>query len=617
MLTLLRRISKNCLLKAAEEGDLNVIQLLLNLNSDINAKDDLGWTPLICAAYEGHLNVVRLLLDRHADINAKNDKGSTALIVAAQQGHLDIFRLLFDRNADINATDCNGHTALTWSALLGHLDMVQFLLDRNVGVNAKSDDGSTALIWATLKGQLDVVQLLLDQNADVNAKSDKGLTALIVAAQKGHLDVLQLLLDQNADINARDSQEWTALIWAAYDGHLNVVQGLLDRNADIKSENNDGWTALNGAACRGHLDVVQLLLDQNADVNAKANSGYTPLHNASLLGHTSVIKCLIENGADPKVKTRKGKTASSLCARYGHLDSLILLQKYQDDSDTTLFLAGAKGGHLNIMKHMFGSVQVDAMNDKGWTALHIAAYNGHIKIVKLLKLKGADLNVRTRNNETALELAVKRNHFDICEYLMTRMDKGAFKYGFNLACLLGHLAMAKLFQSNMNQNDIYESLRLKEHTPLWHACKRGDIDMVKYLLDLDASLISIKAPDETSSPFMAFIGRHHDISEYLRDKFKINTKWEDSTNLPEIESSLTRLSKDFPQYNSNVEEKEKMKLEHEIELFKISKFILGRLCPIKEYFRQNPGSQTILLKDIQLTDCQLECKKYKYSGRRI
>jgi len=49
------------------KGHLNIVEFLLEKNAELEAKDEIGETSLICAPSNGHLNVVRLLLEKNAD----------------------------------------------------------------------------------------------------------------------------------------------------------------------------------------------------------------------------------------------------------------------------------------------------------------------------------------------------------------------------------------------------------------------------------------------------------------------------------------------------------------------------------------------------------------------
>ena len=57
---------------AAENGDVELLSLLIAAGADINAKDSEGWAPLLLAYYEGHTECVRLLLAA-PDINVNTE----------------------------------------------------------------------------------------------------------------------------------------------------------------------------------------------------------------------------------------------------------------------------------------------------------------------------------------------------------------------------------------------------------------------------------------------------------------------------------------------------------------------------------------------------------------
>lgn len=56
----------------------------------------------------------------------------------------------------------------------------------------------------------------------------------------------------------------------------------------------------------------------------------------------------------------------------------------------------------------------------GWTSLHRAALNGRLKAVQLLAEHGADIHLRTRRNESALEIAKTRGHLNVVAVLQKR-----------------------------------------------------------------------------------------------------------------------------------------------------------------------------------------------------
>lgn len=57
---------------------------------------------------------------------------------------------------------------------------------------------------------------------------------------------------------------------------------------------------------------------------------------------------------------------------------------------------------------------VDDKKDDGYTALHLAALNNHVEVAELLARVGkADLDLQNVNLQTALHLAVERQHTQI------------------------------------------------------------------------------------------------------------------------------------------------------------------------------------------------------------
>ena len=69
---------------AAEKGNLEAVKQHLAAGTDVNAKDEDGWTPLHEAAIKGQKEIAELLIDKGADVNAKDKNGRTPLCKAAR-----------------------------------------------------------------------------------------------------------------------------------------------------------------------------------------------------------------------------------------------------------------------------------------------------------------------------------------------------------------------------------------------------------------------------------------------------------------------------------------------------------------------------------------------------
>ena len=80
--------------EAAFDGNIEAVQLHLAAGTDVNAKTDIGSTPLHPATYSGHKEIVELLIAKGADVNAKMTTDETPLDNAIERQHTEIADLL-------------------------------------------------------------------------------------------------------------------------------------------------------------------------------------------------------------------------------------------------------------------------------------------------------------------------------------------------------------------------------------------------------------------------------------------------------------------------------------------------------------------------------------------
>lgn len=81
--------------------------------------------------------------------------------------------------------------------------------------------------------------------------------------------------------------------------------------------------------------------------------------------------------------------------------------------DVNVVLKAVEQGDLNYIENNLSKNNVNIVDYFGWTPLMSAAYSGSIKIVEYLLTLGADKRLADKSGNTALDLAIKRNHNDI------------------------------------------------------------------------------------------------------------------------------------------------------------------------------------------------------------
>jgi uncharacterized protein len=83
---------------AASARNLMAARLLVEHGSPVNTRQQGGWVPLHAAAQNGDRDMVELLLAYGADTAIANDDGKTAAMVAKDKGHPQIAALLEEQS---------------------------------------------------------------------------------------------------------------------------------------------------------------------------------------------------------------------------------------------------------------------------------------------------------------------------------------------------------------------------------------------------------------------------------------------------------------------------------------------------------------------------------------
>jgi ankyrin repeat protein len=121
---------ENLLSTAAHDGQLELVNLLIDFGADVNSKGRFE-TPIYSAVWSGNPEIVGLLIKNGANVNAKCEHGRTPLHLAAAKGYADIVQQLLDANADVDSTDDSSYTALDEAAQMQHPEVTRLLIARS------------------------------------------------------------------------------------------------------------------------------------------------------------------------------------------------------------------------------------------------------------------------------------------------------------------------------------------------------------------------------------------------------------------------------------------------------------------------------------------------------
>jgi len=219
------------------------------------------------------------------------------------------------------------------------------------------------------------------------------LDAVIAAAKQGDVARVSALLEEDPALAIASTMLGSQPIHAAYfNGHQPVVELLLSRGVSLDA---------GLAAELGILARVETVVRADPDlVTAFGPAGSTLLHRACYWGQVAVSRLLLANGADANAATRDG----FLHVRpLGCAVATADVPNPSDREETVLELVRL------LLDH---GADVNGRRRDGLTALHSAAWRGHLRVMRYLLQHGADAGMRGHEGagphagQTAADLAL-------------------------------------------------------------------------------------------------------------------------------------------------------------------------------------------------------------------
>jgi ankyrin repeat protein len=324
--------------------------------------------------------------------------------------------------------------------------------------STSAEDINALLLTAVNEGQASSVKDLLIRGADANIKDASGVPALTIAVSKNFYRIARDLLDSGADISVQDSKGRTALDWASFDKNeelaslLQAAKALKlksswkgswdDPDEDLftfemqlntdNANNVDGiidWTYIStkredskskvGLSAR---EYVKGTYDPNTRM--VAISGYKKDDPQSVIALDQYKLILLTDGNNLNGKTyRYGDWKGRFLAVEGMVQDMSeaigkgkieevkkLIAQGADvnarDSGASAIMKAAGSGNIEIMQALLSVKDADVnANIYGFSALMLAACSGHAEVVQALIARGADINAKDENGNTALSHA--------------------------------------------------------------------------------------------------------------------------------------------------------------------------------------------------------------------
>ncbi|XP_015924398.2 alpha-latrotoxin-Lh1a-like [Parasteatoda tepidariorum] len=527
---------------AAMMGHLDMVNYLLALEGiEINeGTNDNKWAPIHYAIFFRKDNVSkRLLEDGRLKLRTVTNGWLTALHFAVTYGRKDVLLAIIKRGVLIDQQTQEGYSSLHLAAMRETPDMLNILIQNKADINAKTFKNSTPLHEAAFRGRIENVLVLLDKNADLHARDDMGNTPIHKAALNGAVSVVDLLLKRDKSLlELKNHRGETPLHMASQNMHSAVVKFLRNKGANVDVSNSDGETPIHMYAKGGQLHMIEYLISNGGGLYVTDSRTNDFMYYAIQNGHIDVVKYGFERERyiyDALVKThippRCPKSCPWVFCDANQFDQLEMIKYFFDKinpKDCVLLNEAALYGHLDIVKYFIQerNANIEKESPTAYPPLCSAAQSGHLHIVKYMIEKDASAKGECGssgflNRATQAEVD-SETRVEIIKLLVMKgadinhRDEGG-QLPIHHAIFLRDLVTADYFIEDLGVSVNEPTANKLRNTPLHMAVQHEYFDVVKYLVEKGADMNAKNNKNET--PFDIALGlKSFVIGNYLKSK---------------------------------------------------------------------------------------------------
>jgi len=273
---------------------LNIVKVLVDYGFPLDdATKDKGITALQIAAERGNEEAVNYLLEKGADKNRASHTGRTALICAAANDRLGTVRILVEHGVDVEATDEKGDTALMHATNNGHLDVVTYLVEEaGAQLSIQNNKKATLAIYAASNEHQEVLKYLLNQGTDAEGQDCEGWNPLLIATQCDHLEMMKILIEHGVNLDQQENAGRSSLMIASENNNIEAVKLLVEHGCSLTLQDCHDHTACTIATYHGHKEIVEYLLEAHTNSGDRRRDLVQSYMVSMVKGNQSIFKYL-------------------------------------------------------------------------------------------------------------------------------------------------------------------------------------------------------------------------------------------------------------------------------------------------------------------------------------
>lgn len=434
--TELKHFAQKFLVEATIAGDLPLVERLVGVGVDINARSAQGGdmevlrevTALQMAVYNRREDLIKYLLCHGADDWRARYRGANGWVEGSV---LDIV-MEMGSQSEWRVEDPGQNDMISSSILEVLLTFRSRTKDQPVRILLR------ATRLAVLRNRMDLVRILFRHYPALleEARSEPWLL-LEAAATTDSVTMFETLISMGLDVNSTDLRGYgSVMASAAQHSNMQLITYLLKCHIDIngvayglghsddfrrdiamserKLQSMHGMAALHIAVLRSDEPLTRLLLHYAANSNQLCHR--YPLQIAAWNGHAGIARMLIDHYAD--VNAKSSEDALLLPA----LDSKRTPIWSSVPKHQTPIRIAFERDHPKVFKVLSenGATMVASYSDEGLAVLCDAIAQGNTKLAEHLLIEGASKLSRhtIREGSRALVLAVRHENSSMIDILL-------------------------------------------------------------------------------------------------------------------------------------------------------------------------------------------------------
>ena len=460
-------------------------------------------SPIADAAQIGDTNTIQKLIQAKADVNAPQVDGATALHWAVYWDDSDLADVLVRAGANVKAANREGMTPLAMAALYGNAAIIDRLLKAGADAKSTGPNGETMVMLAARNGNPRAIRMLVEAGSDVNAREPlRGTTALMWAAEQRHPEAVKALVAAGADPSARSAGAGVPRNYMAGRVNTRVVDEARERRLRAQAagrsyEEQFEFERQNGVPMLGQRGLGQALgpdglpLPQGRPASAEASA------SAKATADGTAGRRGGGPGGGRQGAAGRPTSAEATAARQP------AGEQEPDDADnpevvvaglvgggggglTPLIFAAREGDIESAKALLDAGARVNQQSEYGWTPLLTAVNNRNYQLAKLLIERGADVNLANKGLWTPLYLATDNRNIEGGDYPVPKADMDHLEF-IRLLLEKGANPNARIKDNTLTRTIFTMQWFLEDgSTPFIRAAHSSDTALMKLLLEYKA-----------------------------------------------------------------------------------------------------------------------------------